>query len=199
MSYHPLRTDSLDDSLWVFLLLAKESIRTYRANPHLVIASWSIPTWIMPLVLIVTVAVLVPGTSLLGHLCAVGVGYLCKPSLTSLFPKPANPLQSVLVTSSSSRPRRGLFAGSSRSSTFWQFCPTTSALTRRHMDGSAFFPPPARPEARPSHSPVDRGWGRDSTFRMNIYGTVKIQSHRSCAMVARGRGGVKEAWWVFRS
>lgn len=32
----------------------------------------------MPLVLVVTVAVLIPGTSLLGHLCSVGVGYLCE-------------------------------------------------------------------------------------------------------------------------
>ncbi|KAH6668601.1 rhomboid family protein [Plectosphaerella plurivora] len=82
-------------SLWVFLLLAKESIRTYRANPHLVIASWSIPTWIMPLVLIVTVAVLVPGTSLLGHLCAVGVGYLFGLGYLKFLAPPERPLRWV--------------------------------------------------------------------------------------------------------
>ncbi|KAJ6439957.1 GPI transamidase component GAA1 [Purpureocillium lavendulum] len=63
-------------SIWVFLLLGAEAIRTYRSNPHLVIATYHIPTWTTPLLMIFVVAVLIPHTSLLGHLCGVGVGYL---------------------------------------------------------------------------------------------------------------------------
>ncbi|KAL3955902.1 hypothetical protein ACCO45_008748 [Purpureocillium lilacinum] len=63
-------------SMWVFLLLGAEAIRTYRSNPHLVIATYHIPTWTTPLLMIFVVAVLIPSTSLLGHLCGVGVGYL---------------------------------------------------------------------------------------------------------------------------
>ncbi|GKT63745.1 rhomboid protein 2 [Colletotrichum tofieldiae] len=65
-------------SIWVFLLLGMEAIRTYKTNPQLTIATYSIPTWTMPLILILVVTALVPGTSLLGHLCGVLVGYLCK-------------------------------------------------------------------------------------------------------------------------
>ncbi|KAK1490473.1 rhomboid family protein [Colletotrichum cuscutae] len=63
-------------SVWVFLLLGIEAIRTYKTNPHLTIATYSIPTWTTPLILILVVTALVPGTSLLGHLCGVLVGYL---------------------------------------------------------------------------------------------------------------------------
>lgn len=62
-----------------------ESIRTYRSNPYLVISTYHIPTWTTPLLLILGVAALVPGTSLLGHLCGVAVGYVCEsPSLPAL-------------------------------------------------------------------------------------------------------------------
>lgn len=64
-------------SIWVFVLLGIEAIRTYRTNPYLVIATHQIPTWTTPLALILVVAALVPGTSLLGHLCGVGMGYFC--------------------------------------------------------------------------------------------------------------------------
>ncbi|KAK2038935.1 rhomboid family protein [Colletotrichum somersetense] len=63
-------------SIWVFLLLGREAIRTYKTNPQLTIATYSIPTWTTPLILILVVTALVPGTSLLGHLCGVFVGYL---------------------------------------------------------------------------------------------------------------------------
>ncbi|KAL0936694.1 rhomboid protein 2 [Colletotrichum truncatum] len=66
----------LGASIWVFLLLGMEAIRTYKTNPHLTIATHSIPTWTTPLILILVVTALVPGTSLLGHLCGVLVGYL---------------------------------------------------------------------------------------------------------------------------
>lgn len=63
-------------SIWVFLLLGMEAIRTFKSNPYLVIGTHHIPTWITPLLLIFVVAVLMPGTSLLGHLCGVAVGYI---------------------------------------------------------------------------------------------------------------------------
>ncbi|TDZ35113.1 Rhomboid protein 2 [Colletotrichum spinosum] len=66
----------MGSSIWVFLLLGVEAIRTYKTNPYLTIATHSIPTWTTPLILILVVTALVPGTSLLGHLCGVLVGYL---------------------------------------------------------------------------------------------------------------------------
>lgn len=66
------------NSVWVFLLLGIEAIKTFRANPYLDVAGTQIPTWITPLVLILFTSILIPHTSLLGHLCAVSVGYLCK-------------------------------------------------------------------------------------------------------------------------
>ncbi|CEJ82869.1 Putative Rhomboid family protein [[Torrubiella] hemipterigena] len=69
-------TAVLGASIWVFLLLGMEAIRTYRTNPHIVIATHQIPTWTTPLVLIIVVWALVPNTSLLGHLCGVLIGYI---------------------------------------------------------------------------------------------------------------------------
>ncbi|KAK0764583.1 hypothetical protein N5P37_002049 [Trichoderma harzianum] len=63
-------------SMWVFLLLGMEAIRTYKQNPYLVIGTYQLPTWTTPLLMIVVVAALLPSTSLLGHLCGVGVGYI---------------------------------------------------------------------------------------------------------------------------
>lgn len=53
-----------------------EAIRTYKQNPYLVIGTYQLPTWTTPLLMIVVVAALLPSTSLLGHLCGVGVGYI---------------------------------------------------------------------------------------------------------------------------
>ncbi|OLN87702.1 Rhomboid protein 2 [Colletotrichum chlorophyti] len=63
-------------SIWIFLLLGVEAIRTWKTNPYLTIATYSIPTWTTPLVLALVTTALVPGVSLLGHLCGVLVGYL---------------------------------------------------------------------------------------------------------------------------
>ncbi|KAM3550784.1 hypothetical protein MY1884_008064 [Beauveria asiatica] len=63
-------------SIWVFLLLGIEAIRTYRSNPHLVIGTHHIPTWTTPLLLAFVIAALVPNSSLLGHLCGLAVGYI---------------------------------------------------------------------------------------------------------------------------
>lgn len=64
-------------SVWFFLLLGMEAIRTYKTNPHFTIATYNIPTWITPLFLIVVTSALVPSSSLLGHVCGLVVGYFC--------------------------------------------------------------------------------------------------------------------------
>jgi len=63
-------------SVWVFLLLCNEAIKTYRVNPHFIIVDWKIPTWLTPLFLIFVINFIIPHTSLLGHLCGAVVGYL---------------------------------------------------------------------------------------------------------------------------
>jgi len=63
-------------SVWVFLLLAVESIKTYKTNPHFELGPYKVPTWTTPLALAVILAVLVSGTSFLGHLSAIAIGYL---------------------------------------------------------------------------------------------------------------------------
>ncbi|KAF5018960.1 hypothetical protein F66182_9049 [Fusarium sp. NRRL 66182] len=71
-----MNTGVLGASMWVFTLLAMESIRTYKANPHLVIGTVHIPTWTTPLIMCLVVAALIPGTSFLGHLCGIAIGYV---------------------------------------------------------------------------------------------------------------------------
>ncbi|KAJ9134730.1 Rhomboid protein 2 [Pleurostoma richardsiae] len=70
-------TSVMGASIWVFLLLGMEAIRTYRTNPYLVIGTHHVPTWTTPLVLVLFVSALVPNTSFLGHLSGLAVGYLC--------------------------------------------------------------------------------------------------------------------------
>ncbi|KAK3906247.1 rhomboid protein 2 [Staphylotrichum tortipilum] len=63
-------------SIWGFLLLGVEAIRHSRSTPYLVInGQQTIPTWAVPIALLLVVAVLMPGSSALGHLCGLGVGY----------------------------------------------------------------------------------------------------------------------------
>lgn len=64
-------------SVWFFLLLGAEAMRTYRTNPHFTIATYNIPTWATPLILVVIIAALIPSTSLLGHVAGLAVGYVC--------------------------------------------------------------------------------------------------------------------------
>ncbi|KAI5361121.1 Putative peptidase S54, rhomboid domain, Rhomboid-like superfamily [Septoria linicola] len=71
-----LNTGVVGSSIWVFLLLANESIKLYKANPEFVLGGFGIPTWVTPIFGILLVWFLVPGTSLLGHLCGAAVGYL---------------------------------------------------------------------------------------------------------------------------
>ena len=53
-------------------------------NPYFVISTYSIPTWITPLAMLVCVSALIPSTSFLGHLCGLSVGYLCECNPVSL-------------------------------------------------------------------------------------------------------------------
>lgn len=66
----------LGSSIWVFLLLCNEAMKTYRQNPYFTVSDYSIPTWTTPLMLILVISFLVPNTSLLGHLCGAAIGYL---------------------------------------------------------------------------------------------------------------------------
>ncbi|KAL8656611.1 MAG: hypothetical protein Q9210_000149 [Variospora velana] len=66
----------LGASIWVFVLLGVEGIKTFKSNPYFSISTFRIPTWTTPLVILLFATALIPGTSLLGHLCSVGVGYI---------------------------------------------------------------------------------------------------------------------------
>ncbi|KAK3376016.1 GPI transamidase-like protein [Lasiosphaeria ovina] len=70
-------TSVMGASMWVFLLLGMEAIRTYKVNPYLVVATHNIPTWTTPIALLLCVAALVPSSSFLGHLSGLVVGYVC--------------------------------------------------------------------------------------------------------------------------
>ncbi|KAI9738346.1 MAG: putative rhomboid protease [Cirrosporium novae-zelandiae] len=63
-------------SVWVFVLLGVEAIKTYRSDPYFTLSTTKIPTWTTPLILATVIKILVPATSFLGHLCAVSTGYL---------------------------------------------------------------------------------------------------------------------------
>ncbi|KAK2739706.1 Glycosyl phosphatidyl inositol protein transamidase complex subunit [Onygenales sp. PD_40] len=68
-------TAVLGASVWVFLLLGIEAIKTFQANPHFSLGTYRIPTWTTPLFAIVVISALFSNTSFLGHLCSVAVGY----------------------------------------------------------------------------------------------------------------------------
>ncbi|KAK2757690.1 putative rhomboid protease [Arachnomyces sp. PD_36] len=69
-------TPVLGASVWVFLLLGSESIKTFKSNPYFSIGKYNIPTWTTPLLASVLVSVLLSNTSFLGHICAIIIGYL---------------------------------------------------------------------------------------------------------------------------
>ncbi|KAI9773457.1 MAG: putative rhomboid protease [Geoglossum simile] len=69
-------TPVMGASVWVFTLVAIEAIKTYRSNPFFSLGTYKIPTWTTPIIMAVFTAFLIPNTSLLGHLCAVVIGYL---------------------------------------------------------------------------------------------------------------------------
>lgn len=109
--------------------MGMEAIRTFKTNPYLVIGTHHIPTWTTPLLLIFAVAVLMPGTSLLGHLCGVAMGYFGKlqPFETYLDVRANLSVQPGSDTSNISLPLSGHSDGPNLASTFSPFYPTMSA------------------------------------------------------------------------
>ncbi|RAH74780.1 GPI-anchor transamidase subunit GAA1 [Aspergillus aculeatinus CBS 121060] len=69
-------TEVFGASVWVFLLLGSEAIRTFKSNPYFSLGPYKIPTWTSPLFACGLVSIFVQNASLLGHLCAIFVGYL---------------------------------------------------------------------------------------------------------------------------
>ncbi|CAG7960953.1 unnamed protein product [Penicillium nalgiovense] len=69
-------TSVVGASIWVFLLLGSEAIKTYKSHPNFSLGPYKIPTWTSPLFACVVVSILVSNVSFLGHLCAILVGYL---------------------------------------------------------------------------------------------------------------------------
>lgn len=63
-------------SVWVFLLMASESIKTWRANPTFEIAGVKIPTWTYPCFICMLLSIVYPAASFIGHACGLVVGYL---------------------------------------------------------------------------------------------------------------------------
>ncbi|KAG2024321.1 hypothetical protein GB937_003974 [Aspergillus fischeri] len=63
-------------SVWVFLLLGSEAIKTFKSNPYFSLGTTKIPTWTSPLFACALVSIFVPNTSFLGHLSAIIIGYL---------------------------------------------------------------------------------------------------------------------------
>ncbi|TVY20008.1 Rhomboid protein 2 [Lachnellula arida] len=70
-----MNTTVLGASIWVFTLLAMEAVKTYKTNPHFLLGTTQIPTWITPLVMVLFVSFLIPNTSFLGHICGLAFGY----------------------------------------------------------------------------------------------------------------------------
>ncbi|KAF2122105.1 hypothetical protein BDV96DRAFT_562925 [Lophiotrema nucula] len=69
-------TTVMGASIWVFLLLSSEAIKTHKTNPNFSVGPYKIPTWTTPLILMVVVSFLVHNVSFIGHLCGAGVGFL---------------------------------------------------------------------------------------------------------------------------
>ncbi|KAH2692596.1 hypothetical protein KXW53_008829 [Aspergillus fumigatus] len=63
-------------SVWIFLLLGSEAIKTFKSNPYFSLGTTKIPTWTSPLFACALVSIFVPNTSFLGHLSAIIIGYL---------------------------------------------------------------------------------------------------------------------------
>jgi membrane associated rhomboid family serine protease len=69
-------TTVMGASIWVFLLLSSEAMKTHKTNPNFNIGPYKIPTWTTPLILIFIISFIVPNTSFIGHLCGALFGYL---------------------------------------------------------------------------------------------------------------------------
>ncbi|KAK4032647.1 hypothetical protein C8A01DRAFT_20291 [Parachaetomium inaequale] len=71
-----MNTPIMGASIWGFLLIGSEAIRRHKISPYLVIREQpTIPTWTVPIAMLLVAAVLMPSSSVLGHVCGLGVGY----------------------------------------------------------------------------------------------------------------------------
>lgn len=80
-------------STWVSVLIAVETAKTYKSNPHFNVGVYKIPTWSIPFVVTVLLSFLIPDTSLLANLCAVTVGTLFGLGPLKLLVPPERPLR----------------------------------------------------------------------------------------------------------
>ncbi|KAF7591374.1 putative rhomboid protease [Aspergillus hancockii] len=80
-------------SVWVFLLLGSEAIKTFKSNPYFSLGNYKIPTWTSPLFACIVVSILVPHTSFLGHMCAIAVGYIFGLGFLKVFVPPEKVLR----------------------------------------------------------------------------------------------------------
>ena len=60
-----------------FFLDPIQSPSNETANSAIRIGPNKIPTWTTPLFALIFITALIPNTSFLGHLCALGIGYVC--------------------------------------------------------------------------------------------------------------------------
>jgi hypothetical protein len=60
---------------WIFLLLAARFVHTAQQTPHITLITYRVPTLVVPLFFLLLTSLIVPHTSLLGHLLGVGLGY----------------------------------------------------------------------------------------------------------------------------
>lgn len=69
----------INRSVWIYLLLSCEAIKTFRANPSFKLGPYAIPTYLYPLPLLVISHFLLPISlttdSIILNLCACGIGY----------------------------------------------------------------------------------------------------------------------------
>ncbi|GAM36695.1 hypothetical protein TCE0_018r05986 [Talaromyces pinophilus] len=82
-------------SVWVFLLLASEAIKTFRTNPYFQVGTFKVPTWTTPLFVSFVVAVLLSNTSFLGHICGMIFGYLLGLGYLKVFVPPEKILRFI--------------------------------------------------------------------------------------------------------
>jgi membrane associated rhomboid family serine protease len=62
-------------SMWIFILLSSRFVHMAQATPHITLITYNIPTLAIPLLFVLLTAILVPHTSLLGHVLGVATGY----------------------------------------------------------------------------------------------------------------------------
>ncbi|KAH6844856.1 hypothetical protein B0I37DRAFT_378494 [Chaetomium sp. MPI-CAGE-AT-0009] len=70
-------TSIMGASIWGFLLFGAESIRANRTIPYFVIRGQpTIPTWTVPIAMLLLAMLVTPASSALGHACGLAVGYV---------------------------------------------------------------------------------------------------------------------------